>query len=93
MYIGEVLGNLACIKKDDKLKGFGLKVIRLYENKLPSRVIVAGDNGMAPGNGDFVRLCRTGNIDYTIIGFADGYLTPYGVADNNEHRTKEIYYD
>lgn len=85
MRFGEVLGNVDCIKKDRGLDGFGLKVVRVYEDYEPSEVIVAKYRGSEPGNGDFVELMQTNEKDFIITGFADVYLTSYGVINKENY--------
>jgi len=66
MKIGEVLGSIDCTIKNKDLQGLKLRVVRLYNDGRPDKVVVASDNHLSPGNGDFVVL-GTGNfVDYTI---------------------------
>ncbi len=50
MLIGEVLGNVDCTVKNEELQGLKLKVVRLYSDGRPDRVVVAGDSSVAPGS-------------------------------------------
>ncbi len=77
MQIGEVLGNVGCSVKNKDLQGVKLKVVRLYNHGRPDKVVVAGDNEISPGNGDFVVLETSNFIDYTITDFLGENVPPY----------------
>ena len=93
MQIGEVLGSIVCTIKDDYLKGMGLKIVRLYENGKPVKLVVAGDALWTSGNGDFVYLISSKEaaiafhkelmaVDLAIMGFADEHRPPYSHIKN-----------
>ena len=77
MQIGEVLGNVDCTVKNEELRGLKLKVVRLYDHGRPDRVVVAGDEKIAPENGDFVVLEQNSLVDYTITDFLGENVSPY----------------
>lgn len=77
MQIGEVLGSVDCGVTSKDFQSLKLKVVRLYKQGNPDSIIVAGDNNIAPGNGDFVLLERGESVDYTIMGIVDELMPSY----------------
>ncbi|MBT3319114.1 MAG: hypothetical protein HN948_09020 [Clostridia bacterium] len=77
MLIGEVLGNVDCTVKNEELRGLKLKVVRLYKDGRADRVVVAGDEKVAPENGDFVVLEQSQSRGLTITDFLGENVSPY----------------
>ena len=93
MQIGEVIGSVVCTVKDENLQGIKLKVVRMYENGKPGKVVVAADAIRTSGNGDFVYLISSKEaamafrqdlmpVDVAIMGFVDEYNSPHSQIRN-----------
>ncbi len=85
MYAGRVEGSVVSSVKDERLTAIKLLAVRLIENGVEKKLVVAGDATRQAGVGDFVYMIGRQEaammfntkpyppVDVAIVGFIDDY--------------------